>query len=70
MEFQIDAADGAADACLLRNIACTALGVRLNTQNGCLDIRQIVHPLNEKCTALFYHTAFENANFFSYTCAR
>ena len=53
----VDAADGATDARLFRNIAGTTLGVRLYTQNGCLDIWQIVHPLNEKCTALFYHTA-------------
>ena len=54
----IDTADGTADARLLRNIAGTALGVRLYTQNGCLDVWQIVHPLNEKCTGSFYHTTF------------
>ena len=54
----VDTADRTADARLLRNIAGTALGVRLYTQNGCLDIWQIVHPLNEKCTGSFYHTTF------------
>ena len=52
----VDAADGTADARLFRNIACMALGVRFYTQNGCLNVWQIVHLLNEKCTASFYHT--------------
>ena len=42
----IDAADRTADARLLCNIARAALGVRLYTQNRCLDVWQIVHPLD------------------------
>ena len=61
----VDTADGAANARLFRNVACMALGVRLYTQDRSFDIRQIVHPLNEKCTRLFYHTGMEIAIFFS-----
>ena len=62
----VDAADRTADARLLRDVACAALGVRLYAQNRSLDIRQIVHPLDEKCTALFYHTDIEIAICFSF----
>ena len=44
----IDAADGAAHTCLFSDVARTALGIRLYTQNGSLDIWQMVHPPQRK----------------------
>ena len=61
----VDTADGAANARLLRDVARMTLSIRLYTQDRSFDIRQFVHPLNEKCTRLFYHTGMEIAIFFS-----
>ena len=63
----IDAADGTADACLLRNIACAALGVRLYTQNGCLDVWQIVHPPRRKMFCVILSHRFMKCNIFFFT---